>query len=256
MYELRGGLFLLLFGVAVTSHAALVPIEDWQFNDDSGTQFSGLVNDAGSASWGGNTANATADGDGNLQFTVGADAGDNIFRNATLTNPDQSSGVFELAFEYAGVTLAGGDATGANVGFGMRDSSTNSDLFLVRVQKQNGTLRLQTRISGTNTNLENFGVDTLTDPLAVRAVADLDTGLLDVYWTLGANPEQSSLGIAMAAGEFDLVRLIANTNSTDWGTADIVDVNYLTVSTIPEPSAAILLAGGSLLILGVTRRNN
>lgn len=253
MLVYRSGLFLLLFGVAVTSHAALVPIEDWQFNDNSGTQLSGLANDVGAASWSGDRPNAAADGAGNLQFTVGADAVDNIFRNADLTNPNQNSGVFELAFEYSAAALSGGDATGANVGFGMRDADTNSDLFLVRLQKQTGTLRLQTRIGSTNTNLENFGADTLSEPLAVRAVANLDTGLLDVYWTLGAGPEQSSLGIAMAPGEFDIVRLLANTNTDDWGPNDVVDVNYLTVSTnIPEPSA-VVLALGSLVLAGLCR---
>ncbi len=254
MYRtIHSGTFLVLaFAVVSNAGAALIAVEDWQFSDTAGTQLPDLINDAGSASFSGSKDNVVADGDGNLQFTVGADASDNVFRNAELTNPDRNSGIFELAFEFAAATLSGGDATGANVGFGMRDSTSNSDLFLVRLQKQNSMLRLQTRIGATNTDLENFGSDTLSAPLAVRALADLDAGTLDVFWTLGAGPEQSSLGIAMAPGEFDLVRLFGNTNATDWGTADVVDVSYLTVSTIPEPATLVLAL--VLLVIPMARR--
>lgn len=218
-------------------------IESWQMNDPVGTGLPDLANDAGSAAWAGAAAQVATNGSGALAYSVGADGSDNVFRNATLTNPDQTSGVFELAFNYVSADLSGGDDAGANVGYGFRDTATNSDLFIVRLHEQSGTLRLQTRIGGANTNLENFGVASLSS-LAVRAVADLDADLLDVYWKLGVSAEQSALDIPIPDGEFDIVRMVANTNSADWGANDIVTVDFVTVSQIPEPAGFVLLGLG------------
>ncbi|BCX49808.1 hypothetical protein HAHE_37160 [Haloferula helveola] len=208
-------------------------LEHWEFEDVAGTQFTGLANSAGSASFSGNKDQVQTDGAGNLVFGVGADASDNVFRNATLTVPGQTTGVFEMEWTYPSATIEGGDATGANVGFGFRDAG-GTDLFLVRLQRQNSELRLQHRVGTSNTDLEDFNATTIAD-LRVRVVADLDADTFDVYWQLGAGPEQSSTGIAMSATglNFDEVRMTANTNTTDWGATDSVSVGELKVSELP-----------------------
>ena len=224
---------LLFLSMMVNVSSAIV-IESWQFNETAGTQFTGLINDAGSASFSSNKAQVVTDGVGALEFSQGSSGTDNIFRNATLTAPNQTTGTFEMEFSLLAADLSGGDATGANIGFGFRESGSNTDLFLVRLHEQSGTLRLQTRISGTNTNLHNFGADALIaadTPLLVRAVADLDNDLLDVFYTLGAGAEQSALAIAIPNLEFDQIRMVANTNNTDWGATDVVTLDYLTLST-------------------------
>lgn len=210
-----------------------VVIEQWLFEETAGTQFSGLINSAGSASFSGDKSNVTADGSGNLAFAVGADATDNVFRNATLTTAGRTSGVFEMEWTYSAADLGGGDAGGANVGFGFRDSGGN-DLFNVRLHKQSGTLRLQTRVAGSNVDLENFGGTTVAD-LRVKVVADLDARTFDVFWQVGAGPELSTTGIAMdpAGLTFDDIRMLANTNTDDWGPSDSVSVADLTLSEMP-----------------------
>jgi hypothetical protein len=211
-------------------------VEDWQFNDAAGTQFSGLVNAAGNATFTGNMPQVAADGSGNLSFTVGGNATDNVFRNAILTTKDQTTGKFELSFTISAATIAGGDATGANVGFGMRDDS-GDDLFLVRLQRQTSVLRLEYR-TGASELLENFGVTTVSD-LQVRVVADLDTDTCAVYWRLGTGAEKCATNLPMGATglEFDQVRMAANTNTVDWGPTDRVDVDFLTIATYTDPPA-------------------
>lgn len=166
--------------LSVSASAAI--IEDYQFNDANGTPLSALVNDAdATAKLGGDASggNALANGTGDLVYTAGVDASDNVFRNSDPAR-GLSSGVVTMSFTLSAASLAGGDASGANVAFGLRDGVANTDLFLLRLQKQSGSLRLQARVGGTNTNLENFGVDVLPGALEVTAVANLDTDLMDV----------------------------------------------------------------------------
>ena len=132
------------------SGVSAAPIEQWLFEETAGTQFSGLANSAGTAAFTGDLANATTDGSGNLAVTIGGD----IFRNATLTTKDVTTGKYELAFAIPTATIAGGDASGANCGFGLRDE-TGTDLFLIRLQRQSSVIRLEYR-TGTTTLLENF----------------------------------------------------------------------------------------------------
>ena len=240
LWTLQPALLLLL--IAGTASAQL--IESWQFNDPAGTMLTGLTNDVGTATFPFNNPQATTDGSGALEFTQGADSGSDIFRNATLTNPNQTTGIFEMEFAYLSADLSDGGSSGANVGFAMRDGGSNTDLFLLRLHKQSGTLRIQTRIGNTNTDIFNFGTDTLSGletPLVLRAVADLDTDLLDVYYTIGGGAEQSSLGISIPDVEFDIVRLVANTNTVEWGATDEVNLDYLTVTAMLPPPPAVTL---------------
>jgi len=209
-------------------------IEDWQFNV-AGQSLGNAQNDAGTANLGGNATNAETAG-GNLVFTQGADNSDNIFRNGTLTAPNQSTGRFGMEWFVPSATLAGGDVTGANTGFGMRDEG-GTDLFLVRLQRQNSTLRLQARVGTNTTTLVDFGVTTIND-LMVSVVADLDSDTFDVHWQLGDGIGSCMSGIAMAATglEFDHVRTTANTNTDDWGSEDQVTVDYLIIRDLDAPT--------------------
>lgn len=231
-------------------------IEDWQFNDASGTAVNAVSNNGSNNSeLGGAAANVTTDGAGNLRYSVGVDASDNYFRNSSPAL-GLSAGVVTLSFDISSATLAGGDPTGANVSFGLRDEDTNSDLFLLRLQKQNGDLRLQTRIGGTNTNLENFGTDTLSQNLSVTAVINLDTDLMEVSWSLGGGTVSTATGIAVNDGDFDFVRSAANTNSDDFGLSDSVSVDFLTVDyVVPEPGSMALLGLGGILMVARRRQN-
>lgn len=224
--------------LATSLPGAAAALEDWQFDDAADTQLSALANSAGSATWAGNDPDVTTDGAGNLVFLQGSDTQpDNVFRNAELTVPNQTTGKFELAFTITSLDLSTGDDSGANIGFGVRDSTINSDLFLVRVQKQSGTLRLQHRVGGTTENLELFGTDTL-GTLAVRVVFDLDNDTSDVFWTLNGGSEKCATNIPIDNLELDAVRLAANTNSTDWGATDQAEVDFVTLSTYTDPPVA------------------
>lgn len=155
-----------------------------------------------------------------------------------------------------GAFLDNGDDTGANMGFGIREISSNSDLFIVRLHKQNGSLRLQTRVGTTNTTVHNFNAPGVTN-LEVRAVFDLDTDEIDVFWSEGGN-SGSMTGIAINDLQMDQLRLAANTDTTDFGLNDPVDdfiaVDYFTLSSIPEPTTGALLGLSALSLLARRKR--
>ena len=220
------------------SHDATAQIESWQFSEAAGTGFTGLINSAGTATWPTDVAFVTTDGNGGLQFTQGDSPTANIFRSANLSSPNQNSGKYALEWAYSSATLSD-LASGDNVGFGIRDTSANVDPFVVRLYEQSGTLRLQTRINNVNSELFNFGTDSLTSPLVVQAVADLDNDLLDVHISGAEN--QSFIGIALPDLEMDAVRMIARTNALEWGAADEVTVDYLTLSQFVNPNPPVTL---------------
>ncbi len=210
-------------------------LEVWEFNDPADTELSALTKGAGTATFP-NAPQASTDGNGNLIVTQGADANDNLFRSATLSSGGSSTGIFELSFFYTAVDLQEAALTGANLGFGARDS-VSGDLFQVRVQKQNGTLRLQHRVGSNNVNLEDFATDTLSD-LTVRVVFDMDADTFDVYWTLGAGLEKRATRIAMVNEDlnFDEIRLVSNTNTAAFGANDSILVDYLRLTSTTKPS--------------------
>ena len=117
----------------------------------------------------------------------------------------------------------------------------SSDLFIVRLMRWNGELRLQTRIGTTNTTIYDFNAQTLPDTLTIRAEVDLDADLLDLYYEIGTGGESVIPGIAINDGEMDGVRMIGVLNTTDFGATDFVDIDYVTLAQIPEPATLGLL---------------
>ncbi|MEM8944029.1 MAG: hypothetical protein AAGD11_02520 [Planctomycetota bacterium] len=219
-------------------------IESWEFDDAAGTQLSDLAKAAGSSTFPFDNAHVTTDGQGALEFAQGANSTANVFRSATLTDPNRTSGLFALKWTYLEADLSGGDAADANVGFGLRDDGANADMFLLRLHKQGGTLRIQTRIGNVNTNWFDFGTSALSGgdtPLTLRAEADLDNDLLDIFYTLGAGAEQSVQDLAIPDLQLDSIRLVANTDTIDWGPTDVVTVDSLTLFTPTPPTAPITL---------------
>jgi len=221
-----------------TLYTASSILEEWNFEDAANVQLQGTVNSAGTAAFKGATANATSNGTGKFRISQGVDAADNLYRNAdNLTAASRSTGLYEMSFRIADLDLSTGDASGANIGFGFRDSAVSgnaSDILLIRIHEQNDKLQLQTRIDGSTNVLFTFDSNALSD-LIVRAVIDLDTRMGDVYYDLsGAGEVQVGTGIALGVAAFtwDQLRFVATTNTTDWGATDYATVDYLRVSKL------------------------
>jgi hypothetical protein len=242
-------------------------IENFQYNDAPGTSLPSTSNTGTSPSSFTSAPNVTTTGTA-LRFTQGAD----VFRSSTGASIPRnlSSGIVTMTISFSDASINGGDTAGASVGFGLRDSGSNLDLFQIRLQRQNSELRLQSRVVdsmsavGTNTDLLDLNATALPTPpsgpkeFTVTAVLNLATDKLDVSWTLngaaGSFPT-ITLPAANNALEFDQLRLAASTNSADWGAADYVDVDYLTVDyVVPEPASVSLLGLASLAI-GRRRRS-
>ena len=226
---------LATFWFAVITASGVVT-ENWQMNDASGTQIPALMNSAGPGAWSGGQAHV-ATTNGNLRLTQGA----NAFRNASLPTMNVTSGIYEFNFKYSAAPIAGGDATGANAGFGLRDEGASADLFMIRLQRQGGELRLQTRIGTTNIDIYDFNATSLPDTLSVRAVVDLDADRMDLYYAIGTGSETLVADIEINDGEMDQIRLSANLSETDFGASDFVEVDFLTLTQISEPATLGLI---------------
>jgi hypothetical protein len=108
-----------LAGAASIAGAAVV-IEQWDFNDDSGTTMSNVTNSVGSTSWADDITAVSTDGSGYLTNTNTSSGGTS---NADIA--DLSSGVYEL-------TMTGVDFTGLSggtddfVGIGFRNGTSTA----------------------------------------------------------------------------------------------------------------------------------
>jgi hypothetical protein len=212
---------------ALSSSAAFVAIEDWQMNEASaGVTMDSLANSAGSINWPTTGSHLATDGSGALRYVQGS----NQYKSLGLTTPNVTSGQYELSFKINAATIGGGDVAGARVGFGFRDE-VGTDLFHVRLHRTNNELRLQVIDTAGTVDLYDFNAISLPDTLTIRAVVDLDapSGQLDIYYTIGSEAEQSSLGRDLVAGQFDQLRMTAQLISTDFGASDFVEIDYVTL---------------------------
>ncbi len=225
---------------------AQTTVDEWTFGEANGTLFNGLSNSGtpGDAQWLSSKTHAYVT-NGVLGFFQGTNGTDNIYLNSTTPGgiaANATTGAFELAWTFTEAFIAGGDETGASVGFGIRSGS--ADLFLIRLQRQNSELLLQTRVGTVNTLLYDFNAESITN-VDVRAVFDLDTDTLDVYYDLGAGEVQAvdDAALATTGGQIDAIRLAAIMNTNDAGTSDYVWVDDLrlssAVSAPPPVSAAV-----------------
>lgn len=206
--------------------------EDWEMNEPDGTMLSGLRNLTGDAGWSGDTSDVFTT-NGALRFTAGNT--DQAYRHCTV--PAQSNGVFELKTRYTAANLTGESDT---VGFGMHDSSTGKNIYMLRLQKSSEGLILQYVIGNftkydTITLLNGNGTE-LTNALVARAVADFDAQEVTFYYDYGEGEKSvGPIGFEIANPTFDIIRMAANNSSDIWSTNNFVDVDYLILTPILPP---------------------
>ena len=125
----------------------------------------------------------------------------------------------------------------------MKDSVAGENIYMLRLQNNEGTLILQYIIG----NYESFGTlallngtdSVLTNALVAWAVADLDAGELTFHYDYG-DGEVSSEAIPFATSNptplFDTIRMSANNSSTIWSPDAFVEVDYLVLTPILPPA--------------------
>ena len=208
-------------------------IEHWEFDDVVNTQLADTLNMNGSVQFPDATPSIMTDGSGLLVVSQDASitSGGNFLGSSGITIGGRSTGVYELELIIASVVLTGGDANGANVGIGFKDSSQGSDLFRIRLNKTGTGLTVNTFLDSTYTVFHTFeSIYTLTDPLRLRAVIDLDANTSDIYMALGAGAESSLGQIAIASGAiWDQISFSAVNNSVDWGPDDVIKIDSMVI---------------------------
>jgi hypothetical protein len=210
-------------------------IHEWTFDTEAdGTSFSGLV-DSGSIGGATFASDATGTYVTNDTLRVGASGdGTSAFRNAAVSAV--TSGVYELTW-----TVVSGQVTtdGINVGLGLRQSSDNTDLLLVRTHYDTATgFIIQTRMNNANTTLVTLGGTTISN-LSYRAVVDLDADTFDLFYDLGAGEQAAVTGMALAAPglTLDMIRFAAS--SKDYGVSDEFFLDDIAMTI---PGAPVLVA--------------
>lgn len=232
-YELLddGSIELQLTDVTVPPTEAT--IEHWPFDDVPNTQLADTLNVGGSVQFPNASPSIMTDGSGLLVVSQDASiaSGGNFLGSSGITIGGRSKGVYELELIIASVVLTGGDANGANVGIGFKDSSQGSDLFRIRLNKTGNGLTVNTFFDSTYTVFHTFdSVYTLTDPLKLRAVIDLDSNTSDIYMALGAGAESLLGQIAISPGAiWDQISFSAVNNSVDWGPNDVIKIDSMVI---------------------------
>ncbi|MEO0963978.1 MAG: hypothetical protein AAFY08_02560 [Planctomycetota bacterium] len=221
--------------LSTTASAALI---DFQMDDVAGTELEGLA-DSGTTgtSFGNGPANVVTNGAGSLVFT----AGSNAFVPTTAAL-NLTTGVYVLEMEF-GDSAIGSGTNAPTVQFGLWNSGA-SELFRLGLDKIDGNLTLAVNIGGTVTELVNFGGTSFTGPLNVRAVVDLDTDDLDIFWSGAAN---GSL-LDLTALDVPLNGIRSASNLQFFGPTDSVLVDFVTLD-IPEPASLALVGPGLVAVM-------
>lgn len=212
-------------------------LEHWPFEDELSTELTSAANISGSAAFFGAAATLTTDGSGALVVSQNASktSGGSFLSSSEITIGARSVGVYELELMFKSVILTGGDASGASVGVGLKDSMNGGDLFRLRINKTGNGLALNTFFdSGSGaayTGLHTFtGVYDLPSELKVRAVIDLNDDIADIYMTEGGGVETFEGQVALRSDAvWDQLSFVAVNNSTDWGPTDRVEMEYLKI---------------------------
>lgn len=217
----------------VTVPPTVATIEHWPFDDVADTQLADSLNVGGTVQFPGLTPSIVTDGSGLLVVSQDASitSGGNFLGSSGITIGRRSKGVYELELIIASVVLTGGDANGANVGIGFKDSSQGSDLFRIRLNKTGNGLTVNTFFDSTYTVFHTFdSVYTLNDTLKLRAVIDLDANTSDIYMALGAGAESLLGQIAIPSGAiWDRISFSAVNNSVDWGPDDVIKIDSMVI---------------------------
>lgn len=223
-----------------------VVVEHWPFNDAAGVQLKDSVKASGTTTFTAATVSATTDGGGRLRIVQDAakttQGGGSFLNSQTIAIGPRTSGTFEMEFLITSGSLTTGDASGANLGFGLRDSAANADLFRVRLNKTAAGLAVSTFIDNTYTTIKNFtGLFALSAPLKIRSVIDLDGGTADVFLTEGQGAElpKVTVNLSGTASTWTQISYTAVNNTVDWGPSDAVSIDYLRIQKLRPDNFAL-----------------
>ena len=219
----------IMLSMALTTSA--VVLEDWQMNDAGGTKLKKLDNAVGTAAF-----DANNDGmftTNNYLRTTNFVSSFGLLSNAELTTPDLTSGVYTLETKFAAGSTINNNGGSWTIGLSDTNGTARTDLWSIGLIRKSGELRIQLKVNSSRTNLYHFGTSYLTNDLVVRAEVDLDTDLLDVYYTIGTNAEQSVTGLTVNDGAVDVIRL--NVANQKYVAGDAIDVDYITFSDDAAP---------------------
>ena len=234
---------IMLSSVTVTASPPVireVKIDHWPFGDAAGTQLRNATNITGTTTFTNATPALTTDGLGRLVVTqhptaTAPNSGYTLY-TGLLTMGPRNQGQYELEVKLDEATLTTGDANGATVGFGFRDTQATVDVFRIRLTKTTSGLAVNTFIDNVYTAISNFtGQYVLPATVKLRSVVDLNTRTAAVYMTVGTEPEIFKMNIplsALATNQWDRLSFLAVNNATDWGTGDSVVIDYLRVRKV------------------------
>ena len=216
-----------------------IELEAFAFDDSAGTQLMDLTNRAGTAGFADPTPQIRTDGRGAIQVSQNPlltepPSGDFIVAGP-LTFGARTMGIFEMEFTIEAADFTGGDASGALVGFALRDATADVNIYAIRLNQTVAGLAVSSFIDSTYTRVYLFsGQSALTAPLQIRSVVDFGNRRADVFLTIGAGAELKAGTVALGAQwkVWDQFGLITRNNSTDWGAEDFVKIGDFSLRKI------------------------
>ena len=274
--------FLLSVALAFSPYVSADVVQEWLFDDASGTTFgnagstwvnSGSVGDARFGGSGAASTDHETDGNGLLCVTGDNNLNRYVTTNSTMTSI--SSGLVQLSFRYDSMDLSASaaehinqGATGnihlfGNIGFGFTSGGSVIEQFRLQlIQNTSGgindpVLAFQHRdVAGNDVdNLLNTGSATLSGPFDVRVTVDLDNGgAMQIFANDGSGEIQlfdleTGGGQTYGAASIDGIQFQNQQNSTNQGdqmlgtdNGKIDFVRLEIIEAIPEPNSIALIS--------------
>lgn len=212
-------------------------LDFWPFDDPQNTELQDAANTEGSTSFAGATPAGLTDGSG--LFIIAQDAakstGGDYISSSGLTIGERDTGSYEMEFRIHSADLSTGGTSGATVGFKLRDAENASDVFYIRLSKTAGGLVISTFIDNTYIPIHSFsGQFSISTPVRVRVVVDLDADTADIYLREGAGAEQFKQQVSLSTNgtTWSGLGFVAVNNTAVWGATDTVEIDYFRVKKL------------------------
>ena len=280
-------MFLATMSFVCTTHATNVKLDYFEFNDAAGTTF-GTTAFAGWANtgvldskWnfgdvkqnpGGTTGTGSAfttDGSGNMILTglqgqtfrklgAGTTGAYTTPLGASTLLGGAATGIYRFELNLASWSLAANGPNANSFQAMLTSAASGTDIAGIRLKLNNGASQIQmftdSTATGFQNNYHNIDFAALTGNPAQNLAIELDynTGGIE-YIVNGVTVQKFTNFNGVAIGSF---QLSTSGGSGSWSSDNIVSVNSMGLSMIPEPSTGsmILLGMGGLAAVRLLRR--
>lgn len=250
-----------LIATLTTSVASATVLFQWDFNDNASTALTATSQSVSpNTSFATTITGVTTDGSGNLNVNNAAGSNNSFLGSSGVaTALNFTTGTYALDVKISSwqftTNLAGSlGGTGAGLYIGFLDDNASTVTTDLNITSNGSNMLVQSRAQtvNSNTSASNFALS--GSNLLIRLLVDADANTSSLLYSTNNGVSFTSITSAVSYGARE-ANYFRFRSSANWsGATDGLLIDSITITSIPEPSSAAMLAGGLVLGMVAMRR--